>query len=48
MYLRPLYLPPVGALREQPSELVEAGRRRPQEPVRVVIHQRDRAQYFSK
>jgi hypothetical protein len=37
----------VGALREQPAELVER-RRRPQDPVRVVVDERDLAQYFRK
>jgi hypothetical protein len=41
-------LPGVGALGEQAAELVEAGRRRAEDPVRVVVDVRDLAQYFSK
>ena len=36
------------ALGEEPAELVEARRRRAQDPVRVLIDERDPAQYFSK
>ena len=38
----------VGALGEEATELVEGRRRRAQDPVRVMIDERDRAQYFSK
>ena len=40
-------LPRVGALREEAAELVEA-RPPAQDPVRVVVDERDRAQYFKK
>jgi CMP-2-keto-3-deoxyoctulosonic acid synthetase len=38
----------VVALGEQAAELVERARRRAQDAVRVVVDERDRAQYFSK
>jgi hypothetical protein len=38
----------VRALGEQPAELVEVVRMRAQDPVRVVIDERDAVQYFSK
>jgi hypothetical protein len=38
----------VGALREQSPELVDAPRRRAQDPVRVVVNRERLAQYFSK
>jgi hypothetical protein len=38
----------VGALGEQPAEVVERIRVRAQDPVRVVIDERDLVQYFSK
>ena len=38
----------IGALREEPAELVERRRRRAQDPVRVVVDEADRAQYFEK
>jgi hypothetical protein len=41
-------LPRVGALREEPAKLVERARVRAQDPVRVVIDERDLVQYFSK
>jgi hypothetical protein len=41
-------LPRVGALREQAAELVQAGRRRAQDPVRVMVDRRRLGQYFSK
>ena len=41
-------LPGIGALGEEPAELVEGPRRRAQDPVRVVVDERDPAQYFSK
>jgi hypothetical protein len=45
-HVRPL--PGIRALGEQAAELVERRRRRAQDPVGVVVDQRDRAQYFSK
>jgi hypothetical protein len=45
-HVRPL--PRVGALGEEPAELVEAGRRRAQDAVRVMIDRRCLDQYFSK
>jgi hypothetical protein len=41
-------LPRVVALREEPAELVEARRRRAQDPVRVVVDEADAVQYFEK
>jgi hypothetical protein len=41
-------LPGIIALREQPAELVERARRLAQDAVRVVVGERDAAQYFSK
>jgi hypothetical protein len=41
-------LPWVGALREQAAELIERGRRRAKDPVRMVVDVPDAAQYFSK
>ena len=38
----------VGALREEAAELVERRRRPAQDPVRVVVDEPDRAQYFEK
>ena len=38
----------IGALREEAPELVEGRRGRAQDPVRVMVDERDRAQYFSK
>ena len=38
----------VGALREEPAELVERRRPHAQEPVRVLVDERDLAQYFEK
>ena len=38
----------VAALREQAAELVEPARRRAQDAVRVLVDERDGAQYFSK
>jgi hypothetical protein len=38
----------VGALREQAAELIEAGGRRAEDPVGVVVDVPDAAQYFSK
>jgi hypothetical protein len=38
----------VRALGEEPAELVEGRRRRAQDAVRVVVDERDPAQYFSK
>ena len=38
----------VGALGEEPAELVDARRVRAQDPVRVLVDERNRAQYFSK
>jgi hypothetical protein len=39
-------LPRIGALREQPAELVERGPLR-EDPVRVVVDERDRAQFVN-
>jgi hypothetical protein len=41
-------LPRIGALREQPAELVERRRRLAEDPVRVVVDERGLTQYFSK
>jgi hypothetical protein len=41
-------LPRVRALGEEPAKLVEARRRRTQDAVRMVVDERDPAQYFSK
>jgi len=41
-------LPRIGALREEPAELVEACRRLAQDPVRVVVDETDAGQYFKK
>jgi hypothetical protein len=38
----------IGALGEEATELVEGRRGRAQDPVRVMVDERDRAQYFSK
>ena len=38
----------VGALGEEATKLVERRRRRAQEPVRVVVDETDRVQYFEK
>jgi hypothetical protein len=38
----------VGALREQPPELVEVGGRRAEDRVGVVVDVPDAAQYFAK
>jgi hypothetical protein len=38
----------IGALGEEAAELVEGRRGRAQDPVRVMVDERDRAQYFSK
>jgi hypothetical protein len=38
----------IRALGEEPAKLVEARRRRTQDSVRVVVDERDAAQYFSK
>jgi hypothetical protein len=38
----------IGALREEAAELVEALRTAAEDPVRVVVDQRDAAQYFRK
>jgi hypothetical protein len=38
----------VGALGEEPAEVVERARVRAQDPMRVVIDERDLVQYFSK
>jgi hypothetical protein len=38
----------VGAFAEQAAELVEALRRRPEDPVRVMVDERQLVQYFSK
>ena len=38
----------MGALGEEPPELVERRRRLTQDPVRVLVDERDRAQYFRK
>jgi hypothetical protein len=38
----------VGALGEEAPELVERLRLRAEDPVRVVVDERDAAQYFSK
>jgi hypothetical protein len=38
----------VGALGEQPAELVESRRSRGEDPVRVLVDEADRAQYFRK
>jgi hypothetical protein len=38
----------VGALGEEPAELVERRRRRGEDPVRVLVDEADRAQYFRK
>jgi hypothetical protein len=38
----------VGALGEEPAELVDRRRRGAQNPVGVVVDERDAAQYFSK
>jgi hypothetical protein len=38
----------VGALGEQPAELVQRGRRRGEDPVGVLVDEADRAQYFRK
>jgi hypothetical protein len=38
----------VGALREEPAELVDRRRVRTQDAVRVVVDERDAVQYFSK
>jgi hypothetical protein len=38
----------IGALAEEPAELVEAYRRLAQDPVRVLVDEPDRAQYFRK
>jgi hypothetical protein len=40
-------LPRIGALREEPAELIER-RALPQHAVRVVVDERDAAQYFRK
>jgi hypothetical protein len=40
-------LPRIGALREEPAELVER-RLRAQDPVRVLVDEPDGAQYFRK
>jgi hypothetical protein len=41
-------LPRILALAEEPAELVQGARRLAQDAVRVVVDERDRAQYFSK
>ena len=41
-------LPGVGTLREQAAKPVEARRMRAQDPVRVLVDERNAAQYFSK
>jgi hypothetical protein len=38
----------VAALGEQPAELVQARRRRAEDPVRVMVDERQLVQYFSK
>jgi len=38
----------VAALGEEAAELVEGRRRRAQDPVRVVVDERDAVQYFEK
>jgi len=38
----------IGALGEEATELVEGRRGRAQDPVRVMVDERDRTQYFSK
>jgi hypothetical protein len=38
----------VGALREEPAKLVERRRRLTENPVRMVVDEADRAQYFEK
>jgi hypothetical protein len=38
----------IGALREQPAELVEVARVRAKDPVRVLVDERNPAQYFAK
>jgi hypothetical protein len=41
-------LPRIGALGETPAKLVERRRRPSQDPVRVVVDERDAVQYFEK